>query len=123
METPKIREYDKIKYSDKDMLLANSKLAVAIFVIAGIYFRFIIVEDNQTALIEAQKKATTAFLKEIEDIHKKSHEDKTAIYAQIKEKDDYQRLRLDTKTKRIEADSDKIWKEIDKLKLPNSDKE
>lgn len=119
---PKIREYDKVKYSDKDMWWAITKTAFACFVVLAIYFRFIVVEDNQKAIQTSQETDKAELLKEITNIHAMYSEDKVDIYDAINSKDAAQRLRLDTKTNRIEKDNIRLWTEVNRLKLPNTDK-
>lgn len=118
---PKVREYDRVKYSDKDMWLAMTKVGFALFFVFGIYFRFIVVEDNQKSDRETQKVIVENLLTELESIHKIHTKDNIEIYARIKEKDDAQRLRLDTKTKRNKEAIDKNTIDINKLKQPNTD--
>jgi len=96
-----IREYDKIKYSDKDMWWAMSKVAIFSFVLLGIYFRFIQVEKNQGITLEYQIELETL----------------------IEEKVVYLNDRMDKKTGRIEVDVTKLFEEVEKLKLPNTDEE
>lgn len=96
-----IREYDKIKYSDKDMWWAMSKVAIFSFVLMGIYFRFLQVEKNQGITFEHQI--------ELENL--------------IEQKVIYLNDRMDKKTKRIEDDVIKLFEEVEELKLPNTDTE
>jgi hypothetical protein len=120
---PKVREYDKVKYSDKDMWWANSKVAIAVFAIALIYARFLSVETTQVAISEQQQAMTEQMGTAIELLREN---DISNV--------EYLNDRMDKKTKRIEddlektkidskIDKEKIWAEIEKLKLPNTDKD
>ncbi len=111
-EQPKVREYDKIKYSDKDMWWANSKIAIAVFVVALIYSRFLSVETTQISITEQQETMTEQMAIAIELLHEN---DKKNV--------DYLNDRINKKTGRIEDDVDKLWTEVEKLRLPNSDNE
>jgi|TARA_R110000851_G_scaffold848_4_gene2914 hypothetical protein len=111
-EQPKVREYDKVKYSDKDMWYASSKTAIAVFVIALIYARFLSVETTQVTVTEQQVAITEQMVTALKLLH---DNDKINI--------DFLNDRIDKKTARIEADVIALWKEIDDLRLPNSDNE
>tara|TARA_R110000772_G_scaffold76279_1_gene164897 strand:- start:23 stop:370 length:348 start_codon:yes stop_codon:yes gene_type:complete len=109
---PKIREYDKVKYSDKDLMWATSKVAVSVFFLAMIYFRFLAMEITQEAVTSQQNEHTTQLATAIKLLSDKDNENI-----------DYLNDRMDKKTKRIEDDVLKVWGELEKLKLPNSDKD
>lgn len=110
-EQPKVREYDKVKYSDKDMWWASSKTAIAVFVIALIYARFLSVETTQVIVTEQQVLITEQLVTALELLHKN---DATNL--------NFLNDRIDKKTARIEGDVEKLWEEIEFLRLPNSDK-
>jgi hypothetical protein len=109
---PKVREYDKVKYSDKDMWWATTKVGIACFVILGIYFRFLSVEITQKAISTQQEILTEQLTTTIDLLSSKDTENVN-----------YLNDRMDKKTKRIEDDVNRVWAELEKLKLPNSDKD
>ena len=112
MENSKeIREYDKVKYSDKDMWWASTKIAIAAFFLTSIFFRFETVEKTQGVIKQSQTDVTNQV---VEAIQLLSNQDSENV--------EYLNERVDKKTKRIEEDAIKIWAEIEKLKLPNTDK-
>ena len=94
-------EANKPEYSKKDMWWAVSKTAVATFILAGIFFRFIAVEDTQKEVLAGQVE-----LKKL-----------------IEAKNVYTNDRVDKKTDRIQQDVDRNFKEIEKLKIHNTDTE
>lgn len=107
---PKIREYDKIKYSDKDLWWAVSKTAVASFIVVGIFFRFLTVENVQLSHIEA-----------LELLKEELLSTEKRIMIRLNEKDAEQTRRLDTKTSRNKSYIDENSKAIEKLEEPYSD--
>jgi len=109
---PAVREYDKVKYSDKDLWWATTKVSVAVFFMAMIYFRFISVELTQQGIKQEQKEITSKLVTAIELLSNKDNENVN-----------YLNDRMDKKTKRIEDDVLKLWSEIEELKLPNTDKD
>jgi len=86
-------ELEKPEFSKKDMWWANSKIAVAVFVLSGIFFRFEHVEE----LLFQQVK---------------THQSEI----------DYVNDRMDKKTKRNEDRIVDLEKAVEKLKQPNSNK-
>jgi len=111
-QQPKVREYDKVKYSDKDLMWATSKVAVAVFFLTMIYFRFLAMEMNQETVTTQQNEHTSQLATAIKLLNAKDNENVV-----------YLNDRMDKKTKRIEDDVLKVWGELEKLKLPNSDKD
>jgi len=92
-------DINKPEYTKKDMWWAISKTSVATFVLAGIFFRFIAVENNQIEILT------------------KMEEDKVEILSKI----DYTNERVDKKTARVQEDVDKNSDRIDILEIPNTD--
>ena len=62
-------EYDQPKFSVKDMWWANTKVAIATFVIAGIYFQFVQVRDLQQVEHVTMKDRTEYINKRIDTKH------------------------------------------------------
>ena len=108
----KIKEYDKIKYSDKDLWWATTKVAIMCFVVLGIYFRFLVVEKTQQDIKEVQDNGVIEFQQKIDGI----------VY-DLTEKNTETNRRIDTKTDRNKGYIDKNTKDIETLKLPNTDNE
>lgn len=110
-EEPKIREYDKVKYSDKDMWWANSKMAIVVFTIALIYARFLSVETTQVIVTEQQSAMTEQLVSSLKLLHDND-----------KLNSDFLNDRMDKKTARIESDVLLLWKEVNKLRRIDSNK-
>ena len=101
MTEHRIKEYDKVKYSDKDLWWTTTKVAVGCFFILGIYFRFLVVENT-----------SLEFKKEIEGIRD-----------EFDVKNRETNRRLDTKTDRNKGYIDENKSDINELKKPNTDHE
>ena len=90
-------EYDQPKFSVKDMWWANTKVAIATFVIAGIYFQFVQVRDLQTVEHATMKERTEYINKRIDTKHEQQ-----GIYVKEFKKEQI-------------AENTKIWSMLNKL--------
>ena len=93
-------EMNKMEYSKKDMWWAVSKTAIATFMLAGIFFRFLAVENTQIEVLNGQEELKTL----------------------IESKNAYTNDRIDKKTARNKELIDINKSEIESLQLPNTDK-
>ncbi len=89
-------EINEVKFSMKDMWWANTKVAIATFVIAGIYFQFVQVRDTQVISHKTMKERTeyvnmridtkhSAQQKYIEENNKSQNDNMNAIWVVINE--------------------------------------
>lgn len=118
----KTKEYDKIKYSEKDVFWAVTKSCTVLTVLLFVYFRFLIVETNTKTIKISQDADRETLIEALKVISENRDDDKVNIYRTMNEKDANTNRRLDTKTDRIESSVIKLQDEVDKLKEPNTDK-
>ena len=95
------KDYDKAKYSQKDLWWAIGKVAVGVVFLTTIYYEF---RDGQAKQLSDEQE----FLE---------------IRQLIKDSEHYTNDRIDKKTDRNKEIIDKNTNDIETLKLPNSDNE
>ena len=87
-------EIDKVEYTKKDLWWVITKTALATFVLAGIFFRFVSVENTQLEVLQGQED----------------------LKALIEDVNNYTNERIDKKTSRNKEFIDENHDEIDKIK-------
>ena len=108
----KVKDYDKKKYSQKDMWWAIGRIVVATYFVTMIYYEFRDGQRIQNEIKDIQKEGIKEFEEELKD-----------VYIHVNNKDTETNRRLDTKTDRNKGYIDKNSKDIETLKQPNSDNE
>jgi len=112
MDELKIKDYDKKKYSQKDMWWAIGRIVVATYFVTMIYYEF---RDGQRIQNE---------IKNIQENGMIEYEEKIdVVYIYFNDKDTETNRRLDIKTERNKGHIDKNAEDIEKLQEPNTDKE
>lgn len=87
------KDYDKLRYSQRDIYAIIAKTIVPIIALVLIYARFLNVENNQKEIV-----------KDIKELKIKIDEEKGKMYRHVSEKEEEMTGRLNRKTERIEKD-------------------
>lgn len=91
-ENNDIKDYDKLRYSQRDVYGIVAKAATLFIMLALIYARFLAVETNQ-AEMQIQ----------IDQLEAQVNKERGEMYRHVAEKEDAVMGRLDRKTSRIES--------------------